>query len=138
MHTGPFFFPLSVAFGYFRDAVWPVCMLHFGQIYCCRHSRWFQVWLKELGFAVSAQTCCMCAGIDVDIDVEHEGQRTKVNPPSESGGVEKDMEVGGATEGSKVSFIVRTNVSCIYSSSCKSQQPLVQGYSTRLGRGPQL
>lgn len=51
----------------------------------------------------------MRAGIDVDIDVEHEGQRTKVNPPSQSGGNEKDMEMGGASkeggasEGSKVS-----------------------------------
>lgn len=61
---------------------------------------------------------CVCAGIDVDIDVEHDGQRTKVTPPSKDGGVvdgantEKDganSEVGGAsaagaaTEGSKVS-----------------------------------
>lgn len=37
------------------------------------------------------------AGIDVDIDVEHEGQRTKVNPPSQSGSMGEDMEVGGAS-----------------------------------------
>lgn len=65
---------------------------------------------------------CLCvrAGIDVDIDVEHGGQRTKVAPPSKDGGVvggagtEKDganSEVGGAsaagatTEGSNVSKI---------------------------------
>lgn len=60
---------------------------------------------------------CVCAGIDVDIDVEHNDQRTKVTPPSEDGGIlggtstEKDganSKVGGdsaagaTTEGSKV------------------------------------
>lgn len=35
----------------------------------------------------------------MDIDVEHEGQKTKVTPPSQSGGVEEDMEVGGANSG---------------------------------------
>lgn len=48
----------------------------------------------------------MCPGIDVDIDVEHEGQRTKVTPPSQSGGVEGDVEMdGGGSEGSKVSKV---------------------------------
>lgn len=41
----------------------------------------------------------VCAGIDVDIDVEHEGQRTKVTPPSQSGSMEEDMEVAGAKSG---------------------------------------
>lgn len=41
----------------------------------------------------------VCAGIDVDIDVEHEGQRTKVTPPSQSGSMEEDMEVAGANSG---------------------------------------
>lgn len=44
------------------------------------------------------------AGIDVDIDVEHEGQKTKVTPPSQSGVVE-DMEVGGAISGSGASGV---------------------------------
>lgn len=35
----------------------------------------------------------LCTGIDVDIDVEHEGQRTKVTPPTQSGGGEKDVEM---------------------------------------------
>lgn len=35
---------------------------------------------------------CAHAGIDVDIDVEHGGQRTKVTPPSKDDGV-----VGGAS-----------------------------------------
>lgn len=38
----------------------------------------------------------------MDIDVEHEGQKTKVTPPSQSGGVEEDME-GGANSGSSAS-----------------------------------
>lgn len=68
---------------------------------------------------------CVAAGIDVDIDVEHDGQRTKVTPPSKKDGVvggasaEKDgantekgggnsevseaSAASGATEGSKVS-----------------------------------
>lgn len=37
------------------------------------------------------------AGIDVDIDVEHDGQKTKVTPPSPSGGLQEDMEVAGAS-----------------------------------------
>lgn len=40
---------------------------------------------------------CLCAGIDVDIDVEHEGNRTKVTPPPQTGGVKEDMETGGAS-----------------------------------------
>lgn len=42
----------------------------------------------------------------MDIDVEHEGQRTKVTPPSQSGGAEGNVEMemdGGGSEGSKVS-----------------------------------
>lgn len=39
---------------------------------------------------------CMCAGIDVDIDVEHDGQKTKVTPPPQSGEAGEDMEMGGA------------------------------------------
>lgn len=46
----------------------------------------------------------MFAGIDVDIDVEHEGQRTKVTPPSQTGGAGCDVEMdGGVSEGPKVS-----------------------------------
>jgi len=45
---------------------------------------------------------CVSAGIDVDIDVEHEGQRSKVTPLPQSEG--EEPEVGGASsEGSKVS-----------------------------------
>lgn len=47
----------------------------------------------------------------MDIDVEHDGQRTKVTPPSQSGGEEGNVEMdgvegveGGASEGSKVSL----------------------------------
>lgn len=52
------------------------------------------------------------AGIDVDIDVEHEGQKTKVTPPTQSGAEPGDVEMneeGGASnedgvnQGSKVS-----------------------------------
>ena len=41
---------------------------------------------------------CLCPGIDVDIDVEHEGQRTKVTPPPQSSAA-GDVAVGGASEG---------------------------------------
>ncbi|XP_042349016.1 sequestosome-1 [Plectropomus leopardus] len=41
--------------------------------------------LKNIGEGVAAMLSPL--GIDVDIDVEHEGQRTKVTPPSQSGGV---------------------------------------------------
>lgn len=49
-------------------------------------------------------------GIDVDIDVEHEGQRTKVTTPTQSGGGEGNEEMhtsseGGASLGAKVTFI---------------------------------
>ena len=47
---------------------------------------------------VTSCRVCVCAGIDVDIDVEHKGQKTKVTPPSQSGGAE-----GASSEGSKVS-----------------------------------
>lgn len=62
--------------------------------------------LKNIGEGVAAMLSPL--GIDVDIDVEHEGHRTKVTPPSQSGGVEEDMETGGASseggasKGSKV------------------------------------
>lgn len=39
----------------------------------------------------------------MDIDVEHEGQKTKVTPPSKSEGVEEDMEVSGANSGGSAS-----------------------------------
>lgn len=48
----------------------------------------------------------MCAGIDVDIDVEHEGQRAKVTPPTQGeGDVEMDgaSSEGGTSQASKVS-----------------------------------
>lgn len=53
--------------------------------------------------------CVLYTGIDVDIDVEHEGQRTKVTPPTQSGGGEGDeMEhtssEDGASLGAKVTF----------------------------------
>lgn len=55
--------------------------------------------LMNIGEGVAAMLNPL--GIDVDIDVEHEGQRSKVTPPPQSGGVE--AEVGGAScEGSKV------------------------------------
>ncbi|XP_044060968.1 sequestosome-1 isoform X2 [Siniperca chuatsi] len=63
-------------------------------------------YLKNIGEEVAAMLSPL--GIDVDIDVEHEGQRTKVTPPSQSAGVERNMETdggiseGGASEGSKV------------------------------------
>lgn len=68
-----------------------------------------------------------CEGIDVDIDVEHEGQKTKVTPPNqdrEAGGGEEtdhssaDAEArveGRASPGSKVSLSL--------------QQRCPQGYS---------
>uniref|UniRef100_A0A8P4K8R4 Protein ref(2)P n=3 Tax=Dicentrarchus labrax TaxID=13489 RepID=A0A8P4K8R4_DICLA len=55
------------------------------------------VYLKNIGEGVAAMLSPL--GIDVDIDVEHDGQRTKVNPPPQSGGAEGDMEIGGANEG---------------------------------------
>lgn len=52
------------------------------------------------------QTANMSPGIDVDIDVEHEGQRTKVTPPPQSGGVEGDVEMDGrGSGGAKVSQV---------------------------------
>ncbi|XP_023276454.1 sequestosome-1-like isoform X3 [Seriola lalandi dorsalis] len=62
--------------------------------------------LKNIGEGVAAMLSPL--GIDVDIDVEHEGQRTKVTPPSQTGGggdVKTDGggEDNGASEGSKVS-----------------------------------
>lgn len=58
--------------------------------------------------------CCIPAGIDVDIDVEHEGQRTKVTTPLQSERAEEDMGAGAkggaeveadcnTSEGAKVS-----------------------------------
>ncbi|XP_018544645.1 sequestosome-1 isoform X2 [Lates calcarifer] len=60
--------------------------------------------LKNIGEGVAAMLSPL--GIDVDIDVEHEGQRTKVTPPSQSGGAEGNVEMemdGGGSEGSKMS-----------------------------------
>lgn len=63
--------------------------------------------LKNIGEGVAALLSPL--GIDVDIDVEHDGQRTKVTPPSQSGGEEGNVEMDGvegvedgASEGSKV------------------------------------
>ncbi|KAI3351381.1 hypothetical protein L3Q82_020195, partial [Scortum barcoo] len=57
--------------------------------------------LKNIGEGVAAMLSPL--GIDVDIDVEHEGQRTKVTSPSQSGGVEDNVEKGGtSSEGPKV------------------------------------
>ncbi|XP_078100547.1 sequestosome-1 [Sander vitreus] len=49
--------------------------------------------LKNIGEGVAAMLSPL--GIDVDIDVEHEGKMTKVTPPSQSGGVKGDG--GGAS-----------------------------------------
>ncbi|KAM9357272.1 sequestosome-1 [Symphorus nematophorus] len=70
--------------------------------------------LKNIGEGVAAMLSPL--GIDVDIDVEHEGQRTKVTQtPSQSGDVDEEVQEGGtnteggasseggANEGSKVS-----------------------------------
>lgn len=58
--------------------------------------------LKNIGEGVAAMLSPL--GIDVDIDVEHEGQRTKVNPPFQPAGAGGDVEMdGGGSEGSKVS-----------------------------------
>ncbi|XP_008302053.1 sequestosome-1 isoform X2 [Stegastes partitus] len=51
--------------------------------------------LKNIGEGVAAMLSPL--GIDVDIDVEHEGQRTKVTPPSSSEGAEGDVEMDGAS-----------------------------------------
>lgn len=39
----------------------------------------------------------------MDIDVEHEGQRTKVTPPPQGAASKVDMDVGGASDGGGVS-----------------------------------
>ncbi|XP_069029476.1 sequestosome-1 isoform X2 [Embiotoca jacksoni] len=63
--------------------------------------------LKNIGEGVAAMLSPL--GIDVDIDVEHQGQRTKVAPPTQGGGTVDNVEMdgasseGGASEGSKVS-----------------------------------
>ncbi|XP_023150551.1 sequestosome-1 isoform X1 [Amphiprion ocellaris] len=51
--------------------------------------------LKNIGEGVAAMLSPL--GIDVDIDVEHEGQRTKVAPPTSGGGVEGDVEMDRAS-----------------------------------------
>ncbi|XP_078477988.1 LOW QUALITY PROTEIN: sequestosome-1-like [Lampetra planeri] len=65
--------------------------------------------LKNIGEGVAAMLSPL--GIDVDIDVEHQGQRAKVTPPSQSGGGEADVEMdtesgpnekGGVSEAEKV------------------------------------
>ncbi|XP_017293528.1 sequestosome-1 isoform X1 [Kryptolebias marmoratus] len=54
--------------------------------------------LKNIGEGVAAMLSPL--GIDVDIDVEHEGQRTKVTPPPQGGGEQGDVEMdGGGEEG---------------------------------------
>ncbi|XP_029368624.1 sequestosome-1 isoform X3 [Echeneis naucrates] len=63
--------------------------------------------LKNIGEGVAAMLSPL--GIDVDIDVEHGGQRTKVAPPCQTGAAEGDLEIDGgskesvASEGLKVS-----------------------------------
>ncbi|XP_014905995.1 sequestosome-1 [Poecilia latipinna] len=66
--------------------------------------------LKNIGEGVAAMLSPL--GIDVDIDVEHEGQKTKVTPPTQSGAGPGDVEMNeeggasnedGANQGSKVS-----------------------------------
>ncbi|XP_038142580.1 sequestosome-1 isoform X2 [Cyprinodon tularosa] len=49
--------------------------------------------LKNIGEGVAAMLSPL--GIDVDIDVEHEGQRTKVTPPTQNGAGEGDVEMDG-------------------------------------------
>ncbi|KAM6924238.1 sequestosome-1 [Xenentodon cancila] len=58
--------------------------------------------LKNIGEGVAAMLSPL--GIDVDIDVEHKGQKMKVNPPAQEGGEEGDVDGGGgASQKSKVS-----------------------------------
>ncbi|TKS65036.1 Sequestosome-1 Protein kinase C-zeta-interacting protein [Collichthys lucidus] len=57
--------------------------------------------LKNIGEGVAAMLSPL--GIDVDIDVEHEGQRTKVTPPPQGAASKIDMDVGGASDGGGVS-----------------------------------
>ncbi|XP_076025859.1 sequestosome-1 isoform X2 [Genypterus blacodes] len=49
--------------------------------------------LKNIGEGVAAMLSPL--GIDVDIDVEHEGHRTKVTPPTQSEASEADVEMDG-------------------------------------------
>ncbi|XP_072251197.1 sequestosome-1 isoform X2 [Leuresthes tenuis] len=63
--------------------------------------------LKNIGEGVAAMLSPL--GIDVDIDVEHEGEKTKVTPPTQGGAEEGGVEMDGggaecgASLGSKVS-----------------------------------
>ncbi|KAM4554834.1 sequestosome-1 isoform 2-T2 [Odontesthes bonariensis] len=58
--------------------------------------------LKNIGEGVAAMLSPL--GIDVDIDVEHEGQKTKVTPPAQGGAEEGGGgREGGASPGSKAS-----------------------------------
>ncbi|XP_034038121.1 sequestosome-1 isoform X2 [Thalassophryne amazonica] len=61
--------------------------------------------LKNIGEGVAAMLSPL--GIDVDIDVEHEGQRTKVTAPPQSGGAENDMEKYGANSNGGASDTAR-------------------------------
>lgn len=53
--------------------------------------------LKNIGQGVAAMLNPL--GIDVDIDVEHDGHRTKVTPSNHSQDVEMEGDVGGASPG---------------------------------------
>lgn len=53
--------------------------------------------LKDIGEGVAAMLSPL--GIDVDIDVEHDGQRTKVTPPNQSADVDMEAGEGGAAAG---------------------------------------
>ncbi|XP_041845522.1 sequestosome-1 [Melanotaenia boesemani] len=60
--------------------------------------------LKNIGEGVAAMLSPL--GIDVDIDVEHEGQMTKVTPPTQREGEDVEMDgggEGGASPGPRVS-----------------------------------
>ncbi|KAF6725515.1 Sequestosome-1 [Oryzias melastigma] len=54
--------------------------------------------LKNIGEGVAAMLSPL--GIDVDIDVEHEGQRSKVTPPTQAGGGDDNVEMEVSEGGS--------------------------------------
>ncbi|KAG8004358.1 Sequestosome-1 [Nibea albiflora] len=57
--------------------------------------------LKNIGEGVAAMLSPL--GIDVDIDVEHEGQKTKVNPAPQGAVSKVDMDVGMTSDEGRVS-----------------------------------